>query len=352
MEGHKDFYRSDGAVMEMNGYYVQSHVTSDPPVDPLQAEESVIDQLTHHLDASSGEGLANTTPFTKKSRKAKLTHSIWSDDEDKSNSSTSGRKKYSKEELKERQAHLLAVTEVSHRLNGICADHALSVAERRPRGGGRGKGGRGRPGPSSVTAVIPAHSIPLFGLDKPPHHYYGVGKCDLFTYDCDDGFTVDVDQDDGGREEKRKAESQIVSPAQEAEELTATPPSPCPLVNQSVVRACTEGRLAGAEGTPERTLAAAVLSFCLATSPRDPSLSEKIAAHLEKGPLLAGEFGLYREAMAPGFRAAAGDLARDWETYAHNFIDRVVSARQEQGQLTAAENEAIERCAASWSQCQ
>lgn len=352
-DGQRDFYHADSADAEMNEYYAQNHSSEIGPADQLQVEENVVDQLNYHLDAPSYKGAS----FTKKSRKAKQTYH----DEDLSFST---RKKYSKEELKERQAQLLAVTDVSRRLDGICAAHALSVAERnQERGGGRGKG-RGRPG--SEPATVPGQAVPVFGLDKPHDHYYGAGKCDLFTYDCDDGFVIDVDDCGGGGGRERRdsvvargkgrggAASRELREAPTA--AAATPPSPCPLVNQSLVQACMEGKLVSSVSIFERTLASAVLSFCLSTHPRDPYLAKKISAHLKKGPMLAREFEMYCEAMAPGVHKDGGhgrgpseDLKRDWKMFSSNLIDRVVLAHRNRDRLTAAENEAIGRCAASWS---
>mmetsp|Transcript_33995 Transcript_33995/g.64713 ORF Transcript_33995/g.64713 Transcript_33995/m.64713 type:complete len:635 (-) Transcript_33995:418-2322(-) len=383
--GQKEFYHTDGSEehLDMNEYYVPSQAAANPPPSDLfQAEEhAVIDQLSCHLDAPHNhQSLAATaTTFTKKSRKAKQTYSIWSEDEDNNSSSnrssfSSGRKKYSKEELQQRQAQLLAVAEVSRHLNGICADYAVSMMERKPsRGKGRGRpsAGGGTSAANNAPVIIPGHSIPVFGLDKPYDHYYGEGKCDLFTYDCDDGFVIDVDQNDSAAEEKRKKKdandnnekallltSSASSPRRESPEGTSatTPPSPCPLVNQSLVQACMEGKLVNTTSIFERTLASAILSFCLSTHPQDPYLAKKIAAHLKKGPMLAKEFDMYCEAMTPGVyadggrnRCASEDLKRDWKMFSLNFIHRVVLAYRKRGQLTKAENEAIKRCVSSWS---
>eukprot|EP00581_Thalassiosira_minuscula_P012300 CAMPEP_0183720116 /NCGR_PEP_ID=MMETSP0737-20130205/12820_1 /TAXON_ID=385413 /ORGANISM="Thalassiosira miniscula, Strain CCMP1093" /LENGTH=573 /DNA_ID=CAMNT_0025949931 /DNA_START=92 /DNA_END=1813 /DNA_ORIENTATION=+ len=364
MEGQKAYYRTESEDAEMNVYY-EGISSSKTPADPLQEKElSVVDQLSYHLDAPNNNGY---TTFTKKSRKAK----IWPDDNDDDSSSThpSGRKKYSKLELQERQDHLLAVEDVSRRLNGICADYAASIAACKPRSN-RGKG-RGRLGVGAANGQPGVRSAsPAFGLDKPHDHYYGVGKCDLFTYDCDDGFFID-EQYDGDinkteKKKKKKKKNAVDSPPspckpsereEDAREVITAPPCQCPLVNQSLVQACMEGKLLRGASILERTLASAVLSFCLATHPRDPLLAQKITDFLKKGPMLAQEFGMYCNAMAPGMYADAGRplcasdeyVKRDWKMFSLNFIKPVAMAHVEYEQLlTPPEKEALHRCVASW----
>jgi len=358
MEGerdYKDYHRAEGEDAGADAHRARGRAPTRPPADPPREEEEiVVDQLSCHLDGPNhqapddrGPAATASTTFTKKSRKAK----IWNLDNDRSD------KKCSKEELQERQRHLKVVADVSRRLEGICADHATSVLERKPR---RGKGGRGRPG-ASDDVTIPAQMIPVFGLDKPHNHYYGAGKCDLFTYDCDEGFVVD-DQDcghDGFEKKERDAPAESRSPGEPREEAIATPPSSCPLANRSLVRACAEGRLsdapAGGGSRLERALAPSMLSFCLSTHPRDPLLYVKISSLLREKPALAGEFRAYREALAPGSDPGmkpafqTDDLKRDWRTFALNFFGRVVPPRGARGGLSAAEEEALDGCVACWS---
>jgi len=350
LEGQKNFYRTDCEDLEMNEYYARDLSSSKPPADLLQAEECVVDQLTYHLDAPNDQGLAT---FTKKSRKAKQTYSIWSDNDDDSSTHphSSSRKKYSKEDLQERQDQLLAVADVSRHLNGICADYAASTSGCKPRS--RGKG-RGRLGAIIPGQAIDMSALPVYGLDKPHDHYYGAGKCDLLTYDCDDGFIIDDQDDRGCNKEKKNVVSPSKNPDLETQKAVTTPPSKCPLVNQSLIQACMEGKLVNSTSIFERTLASAILSFCLSTHPQDPHLAKKIAAHLKKGPMLAQEFDMYCNAMAPGVysksgqRSASDDLKRDWKMFSLNFIKRVTLTYGKHGQLAAAENEAIERCVTSW----
>ncbi|KAL7531421.1 hypothetical protein ACHAXR_004028 [Thalassiosira sp. AJA248-18] len=358
MEGQKDLHCADSSenVVMMTEY----NWSKSTHADPLQAQGIGVDQLNHPSLNGSGY-YQDVAPLTKKSRKAKLT--IWSDNEDDSFSST--RKKYSKMELQERQDHLLIVAEVSRHLNGICSDYVASISAKTrssSRGKGRGRslvGANNNPGGQAIRSTSP-----VFGLDKPHDHYYGAGKCDLFTYDCEDGFVID-EQDDGKEEEikneKKKKKKTVVTPIkiirkEEPEKAVAppSPPSQCPIVNQSLVQACMEGKLVCSKSIFERTLAAAILSFCLSTHPQDPDIAKKISAHLSKGPMLAQEFEMYRKAMHPGVYANGGrmsasdDLERDWKMFSVNFIKRVPLAFNMHELLTAAENGAIKRCVASW----
>lgn len=386
----KDFYRTDSveSVDTDNGYYGDapppsfSSVSLKPPTDPLQAEEYVVDQLNHHL------GGFPTATKTKKSRKAKLDRTISSENEstadmDDSSAahphSSSTRKKYSREELQERQDHLMAVEDVSRRLNGICSDYADSISSSRPRSSSK-KGSRGgvlgsNNAPGLTLRGTGCDAPVVFGLEKPHDHYYGPGKCDLLTYDGNDDF----DAVDEGWGEKTDAPSTPIKapkddPATDAPPVTTTPPSQCPVVNQSLVRACMEGGLVAAtSSTLERTLASAILSLCLSTHPQDADLAAKISAHLKRGPMLAGEFELYRAAMSPGSSSALvstvvvdgivrtkrkddvggpEELKRYWKTFSMNFMKRVAFvAHPEQrwrSLMTVAEIEAIERFVDIW----
>lgn len=383
----KDFYRTD-SVDTKNGYYGEAPAASSfsvslkTPTDPLQAEEYVVDQLNHHL----GVFPAATTK-TKKPRKAKLDRTISSenesaaamDDSSAAHPHSSTRKKYTREELQERQDHLLAVEDVSRRLNGICSDYADSIFSSRPRSSSK-KGSRGgvlgsNNAPGQALRGMGCEAPVVFGLEKPHDHYFGPGKCDLLTYDGNDDF----DAVDEGWGEKTDAVSTPIKlpkdePTTNAPPVTLTPPSQCPIVNQSLVQACMEGGLVAAtSSTLERTLASAILSLCLSTHPEDPDLAAKISAHLKRGPMLAGEFDLYRAAMSPGSSSAVSstaivdgfvrtkrkddvvgpeELARYWKTFSMNFMKRVAFvAHPEQcwrSLMTVAEIEAIERFLDIW----
>jgi hypothetical protein len=209
---------------------------------------------------------------------------------------------------------------------------------------------------------------PRFGLDKPHDHYYGAGKCDLLTYDCEDGFGIDVNPD--GSDDLVKGASvqkkiTVVTPPPtaatplpsksfkvepKAPVVVIVPPSQCFLVNQSLARACMEGKLVNTASTLERTVASAILSFCLSNHPEDAGIAKKIALHLEKGPMLANEFEMYCRAMSPGSAKLFGsdDLARDWKMFTSNFMKRVALGGHRKHEFTATENQVMERVVASW----
>lgn len=310
--------------VKMNEYFI-----------PLQAEDDK----------------ANDLPVTKKSKKANQAFIISSDSENEyaGLSHQDTRKKYTKEELLEQQDHNQTVSEISRDLNEIAAGMAEGTSS------GRGKG-RGRLGTTLSQAVCTTSASPVFGLDKPHDYYSGAGKCDLLTYDGFDGFVVDEDNR-GYIKEKS-----VVFPSKIAKEVKhtpvdTTPPSLCPSVNQSLTEACLEGKLVSSTSTFDRTLAAAILSFCLPNHPKDPNLAMKIIDHLKTRPMLAQEFELYRKAMSPDYNldgrlihhyhfiCTSEDLRRDWKMFSTNFINRVCLAYNLQ---TLVENEAIVACNACW----
>ena len=92
----------------------------------------------------------------------------------------------------------------------------------------------------------------------------------------------------------------------------------------------------------------------MSNHPKDPDLASKIHAHIAKGPVLAKEFRLYYQAMAPSQYSAHGmgsseDLKRKWRLFSSTLMGRVKLARNHEA-LTGDENEAIERCVSSWLQ--
>ncbi len=292
-----------------------------------QANEYYVELLNQHDPASA-------TP--RKSRWDAEAIAVSSDNEDDSSvySSSLTRKKYSKEKNQERQDHILSVLEVSRDLNGICSEYNASISSGKP----RGRGGRG------FRYTDPS----LFGLDKPHNHYYGAGKCDLFTYDCENGFAIDED-DIGCTEEETIGDEVSVlaceSPKEVPSEPTVipSPPSQCPVVTQSLAQACLEGRIVNCASTFDRTLASAIIWFCLSTHPQDPDLAKKVSHHLKKRPMLAQEFEMYCKAMSPGFNVwgASDDFKRDWKMFATNFMNRVVLVHHKYTGLTELEYEAL-----------
>lgn len=322
-DSHSELQRIVTNEVKMNEYFI-----------PLQAEDDE----------------ANDLPVTKKSKKANQAFIISSDSENEyaGLSHQETRKKFTKEELLERQDHNQTVSEISRDLNEIAAGMAEGTSR------GRGKG-RGRLGTTPSQAVRTTSASPVFGFDKPHDYYSGAGKCDLLTYDGFDGFIVDEDN----RECKEKS---VVFPSMIAKEVKqasvdSTPPSLCPSVNQSLTEACLEGTLVSSTSTFDRTLAAAILSFCLPNHPEDPNLAMKIIDHLKTRPMLAHEFELYRKAMSPDYNldgklihhyhfiCTSEDLRRDWKMFSTNFINRVCLAYNLQ---TLVENEAIVACNSCW----
>ncbi len=345
VDSHQDFYPIDGEDVAMSEYCIPGRSSWTHHTDPLLAEEeNDVNQLNDHRSASQDRGFT----VTKKSRKAKQVLSVGSENEDDSPSSSQHftRKKYSKEELQERQDHIQTVAEISRHLNGIAA----SMSEGNSRS--RGKGRLGRLGATSGQAIRNTSASPVFGFDKPHDHYYGAGKCDLLTYDSGDGFVINEDNMGCSKEKIVVVPSLSLQEVQIAPVVT-TPPSLCPSVNQSLTQACLEGKLVSSISTFDRTLASAILSFCLSTHPQDPDLATKIADHMKKRPMLAQEFEMYRKAMSPGVCvwgvvSASEDLKRDWKMFSMNFINHVVIRPPEHILLTAAELEAMVSCYSCW----
>jgi len=326
-------------------------VDSQMELQRIVSEEVKMNEYFIPLQAEDDE--ANDPPVTKKSRKANQAFIIASDSENEyaclSHQDT--RNKYTKEELLERQDHNQIVSEISRDLNEIAAGMSEGTSR------GRGKG-RSRLGNTLSQAVRTTSASPVFGFDKPYDYYYGAGKCDLLTYDGFDGFVVDEDNRGCMKEKSVVVSSQIAKEVKQASVVT-TPPSLCPSVNQSLTEACLEGKLVSSTSTFDRTLAAAILSFCLPNHPEDPNLAMKIIDHLKTRPVLAQEFELYRKAMSPDyildgrlipqyhFICTSEDLRRDWKMFSTNIINRVCLTYSNV-QLTLVENEAIDACNSCW----
>lgn len=325
-DSQNSFYRSDGDNSPDFSSY-------QSPTDPSEAEDYDVEQLNQRARTS--------TMLRKSSRKnpeasAAAVSSDNEDDFSAYSSSPATCKKYSKEKNQERQDHILAVLEVSRHLNGICSDYNASISKGKP----RGRGGR------VCSGSAPS---PVFGLDKPHDHYYGAGKFDLFTYDCEDGFVID--EDDRGCAEREKLDEEDGFPSFDTPNkvpsepaIIPLPPSQCPIVTQSLAQACLEGRIVDCTSTFDRTLASAILWFCLSTHPLDPDLANKISHHMKKRPMLAQEFEMYCMAMSPGEWgkvSASEDLKRNWKMFATNFMNRVVLSYHKHMRLTELENEAI-----------
>lgn len=297
--------------------------------DPFRADENSVEELNQSLLAD----------LPRKCTEAAAAAAVSSDNEDdfSAYSSPLTRKRYARGKNHEQQDHVLAVLEVSRDLNGICSDYNASISSVKP----RGRGGRGASGNSQIS--------PVFGLDKPYDHYYGAGKCDLFTYDCEDGFVVN--EDDRGCTKEETIDEEVVGLAYDSPQdvsnteptVKPPPPSPCPVVTQSLAHACLEGKIVKCASTFDRTLSSAILWFCLSTHPQDPDLARKISHHLKKRPMLAQEFEMYCKAMSPGLIAwgASEDLKTDWKMFATNFMNRVVLVYHRFMGLTELEYEAL-----------
>ena len=326
-------------------------VDNQKELHPIVIEEVKGNEYFIPLQAEDNE--ANDLPVTKKSKKANQAFIISSDSENEYAGlpHQDTRKKYTKEELLERQDHNQTVSEISRDLNEIAAGMAEGTSR------GRGKG-RGRLGNTPGMAVRTTSASPVFGLDKPHDYYYGAGKCDLLTYDGFDGFVIDEDNRGCMKEKSVVFPSKIAKEVKQAP-VDTTPPSPCPFVNQSLTEACLEGKIVSSTSTFDRTLAAAILSFCLPNHPEDPNLTLKIIDHLKTRPMLAQEFELYRKAMSPDYNldgrlihhyhfiCTSEDLRRDWKMFSTNYINRVCLAYNNV-QLTLVENEAIAACKSCW----
>lgn len=293
-------------------------------ISSSNAEKYVADKLNKHI-------------IKKKLRKAKHT---WSDSEEYSSPYTSStRKNNVVMGSGEEQEHLQVVADVSRHLNDIAASHS-------------------KPGGTRGTYQV----SPTFGLDKPHDHYFGAGKCDLFTYDCDNGYVIDEDENNGHGKEKKK--QTIVTPNKIVNEEVLTVPSDDAVLNQSLIQACMEGKVVNRSTiiTECARTAAAILGFCLSTHPQDPDLAKKVYNHLQKVPFLAKEFDLYYKAMIPGesqtslvygeyankgFQSCdSEDLKRHWKVFCkNNLINRVSSGSA----LNESQQEAVNRCVICWS---
>lgn len=337
VDSQRDVYPIGSENVEMNEYCLLERSSLTHKADPEAAEEEDddVDQL-NILRSSHDSGF----PMNKKSRKAKH---LWSENEDDSTSFTQHftRTKVSKEELRERQDHIEAVAEISRQLNGIAA--GISESNSRSRGKGRG-----RVGTTPGQAIRNTNASPVFGFDKPHDHYFGAGKCDLLTYDSGDGFVIN--EDNIGCDETIVVVPNVSFKELKTPPAITTPPSLCPRVNQTLTQACLEGKLVDCTSALDRTIAAAILSFCLSTHPQDPDLATKVADHIKNRPMLAQEFEMYRKAMSPGVCVwgvitASEDLKRDWKVFSRNFINHV---GYKHAQLTVAENEAMVSCYSCW----
>ena len=340
---------------------------------------------------------ASTTPKNGK-RDSSTWHTTDDHNDDYSTSSSSNiRRRYSSEEVHE-------LAEISRQLNVICNEYAASNSTRKPRRGrppasgaaGGGSGGTG--GHNSFGG----RSVLAFGFEKPDTHY-SFTKCDLFTYDDEDG--VLYDQDDASESQTEKEKTVVSSSPEKLQiKVDIAPPSEDRGIIESLIRAC---QMSNPASSAEKSIVAAILSFCLSTHPQDPDIAVKIVSHLIICPMLAEEFELYCKALSRGMTlgyssflpmwthltdksrlvppnstealsmpaattstdicvrnkggmSALEDLKRDWKTFSLNYIHRTISSFQSAGDATAstnygiqlnlAQHEAVNRCATIWFQ--
>ena len=254
---------------------------------------------------------------------------------------SSNRKKISKEELEELQEHRYEVSEVSRHLVGICSDYAQSL---KPRGR---RGGRVTPG-SSTNAVL------QFGFDKPDNAYSGK-KCDLFTYDYEEGEYIVEEDHRQALFSTKKEEEEVYMPTPDSpikvQEVRPMSPSLCPLLNGRIAQACLD--LDGVNSMPnstmlQRTVASAILSFCLATHPQDPDADIKLRVHLQRGPMLAKEFDMYLMASLPSVDIGPRDRVNVWKSFSRNKLEHVIKALHDRSAPSSDERVAIKKVAECW----
>jgi len=308
-----------------------SNISTETMVAPTEeSEKYVADKLNSHIQSASLlEGIVDCA--TAKS------HS--DSDEDEFHYYTSAnRKKASKEELEELQDHRYDVSEVSRHLNGICSDYAESI---KPRGGRRG----GRVGIGSG-----ANPLLQFGFDKPENAYSGT-KCDLFTYDYEDGdYIVEEDHRQALLSAEKEEEEQVYTPTPKKVNAPRPPsPSSCPLLNGRIAQTCLDGYMLMPNTTTlERTVASAILSFCLATHPQDRDADVKLRVHLQRGPMLAREFDMYLMALLPSIDIGPKDRLQAWKAFSLNKLQHIIKALHDDTAPSSVERVAIKSCADCW----
>lgn len=305
-----------------------SNVSTETMIAPTEeSEKYVADKLNNHIQSTSLlEGIVDCATVKSNSD---------SDEDEFHYYTSSNRKRPSKEEQEELQDHRYDVSEVSRHLDGICADYAESI---RPRGSRRG----GRVGTGSG-----ANPQLQFGFDKPDNAYSGT-KCDLFTYAYEEGEYI-VEEDD--RQAARKEEEEEVYKPKPKTVDTTRPrsPSPCPLLNGRIAQTCLDGyALMPNTTTLERTVASAILSFCLATHPQDRDADIKLRVHLQRGPMLAREFDMYLMALLPSLDIGPKDRLQAWRNFSLNKLQHIIKALHDGSAPSSVERLAIKTCADCW----
>ena len=307
-----------------------SNATNETMVAPSkESEQYVANKLQSHIQSTSLlEGIVDTNTSKKNSDE---------DEDDFHYYTSTNRKKLSKEEQEELQDHRYEVSEVSRRLDGICSDYAKSM---RPSGGRRG----GRVGAGSGAA-----SSLQFGLDKPENAYSGT-KCDLFTYDYEEGeYIVEDDHRHALLPVKEEEMEEFLSSPSKVEKPRPVSPSMCPSLTINISHRCLEGyRIMPTTTTLERTVASAILSFCLATHPEDQDVDIKLRVHLQRGPMLAKEFEKYMMALLPSIDIGPRGRLQAWKSFSSIKLQNVFKALHDSYESSSMERAAIKTCAECW----
>lgn len=303
-----------------------SNISTETMVAPTEeSEKYVADKLKSHIQSTSLlEGIVDCA--TTKS------NSDSDDDDFHYYTSSTNRKKASKEEMEELLDHRYDVSEVSRNLDGICSDYAESI---KPRGGRRG----GRVGI--------ANPVLQFGFEKPDNAYSGT-KCDLFTYDYEEGEYI-VEEDHQALMTSKK-EDEVCGPTpKKVDAPRPSSPSSCPLLNGKIAQTCLDGFVLMPNTTTlERTVASAILSFCLATHPEDPDADIKLRVHLQRGPMLAREFDMYLMALLPSIDIGPKDRLQAWKSFSLNKLQHIIKALHDGCAPSSVERVAIKKCADCW----
>ena len=304
-----------------------SNISTETMVAPTEeSEKYVADKLNSHIQSTSLlEGIVDCA--TAKSNSD-------SDDDEFHYYTSANRKKASKEELEELLDHRYDVSEVSRHLDGICSDYAESI---KPRGGKRG----GRVGA--------ANPVLQFGFDKPDNAYSGT-KCDLFTYDYEEGEYI-VEEDQQALLTSKK-EEEVCKPTPKKVDVALprpSSPSSCPLLNGRIAQTCLDGYMLMPNTTTlERTVASAILSYCLATHPEDCDADIKLRVHLQKGPMLAREFDMYLMALLPSIDIGPKDRLQAWRSFSLNKLQHIIKLLHDGYAPSSVERVAIKKCADCW----
>ena len=98
----------------------------------------------------------------------------------------------------------------------------------------------------------------------------------------------------------------------------------------------------------ERTVASAILSFCLATHPQDPDADIKLRVHLQRGPMLSKEFNGYLMALMPSLDIGSKDRLNAWKSFSLNKLKHIIKALHDDYAPSSAERDAIKKCADCW----